>query len=220
MHSYSVFYAYHQYLAHQGFASLAVNFRGGTGYGRDFRNGLYHKMGVDDIADVVAAGHYLKELPWVDEDRVGVWGLSYGGYMTLHALTQYPDEFKMGINLAGIWDFAQWTRWVEERWGKFGGLFKVFLGGDPDESPELYRQASPVTFKDNLCRPLINLHGTDDANVDFEQLDRIVKDCVSLGAEYEAYYYPNEAHMFRHRRTWADAFSRIERELNRYLLEE
>jgi dipeptidyl aminopeptidase/acylaminoacyl peptidase len=217
MHSYALFHAYHQYLLHQGYVVLAINFRGGIGYGRGFRHGLYHKMGVDDVTDVVEAGRYLKSLPYVDPERVAVWGLSYGGYMTLHCLTQHPEAFACGINVAGIWDFAQWTKWVEKRHGRTGGLFKAYLGGDPEQAPDLYRQASPCTFKEGLRRPLINFHGTDDANVDFAQMDRIVLDCVELGHEYEAYYYPKEAHTFRWRRTWQDAFPKIEREMARHL---
>jgi dipeptidyl aminopeptidase/acylaminoacyl peptidase len=217
MHSYAFFHAYHQYLLHRGYVVLVTNFRGGIGYGRAFRHGLYQKMGVDDVTDVVQAGRYLKSLPYVDPERVAVWGLSYGGYMTLHCLTQYPDEFAMGINIAGIWDFAQWTRWAESRQGRTGGLFQAFCGGNPDESPDLYRQASPCTFRDGLARPLINLHGTDDANVDFAQLDRIVLDCVALGKDYEAFYYPREMHTFRHKHTWLDAFPKIEREFAKRL---
>lgn len=217
LHSYAVFYAYHQYLAHRGYVSLSINFRGGTGYGRRFRMGLHGKMGIDDVVDVVKAGEYLKGLPYVDPDRVAVWGLSYGGYMTLHALTQYPEAFCMGVNIAGIWDFAQWTRWIQSRAGMQGGLFVNFLGGFPDESPESYRLASPVTFAEKLARPLINVHGTADANVDFQQMDRIVTDCVKLGKPYEAYYYPNEVHMFRWRKTWKDAFPKIEREFDKYM---
>lgn len=217
MSSYALFHAYHQYLLHRGYVVLVINFRGGIGYGREFRHGLFRKMGVDDVLDVVCAGRYLKSLPYVDPDRVAVWGLSYGGYMTLHCLTQYPDEFAMGINVAGIWDFAQWTGWAESRHGRTGGLFQAFLGGNPDESPDLYRQASPCTFKERLVRPLVNLHGTDDANVDFAQLDRIVLDCVALGKDYEACYYPRESHTFRHKHTWRDAFSKIERELAKHL---
>ncbi len=217
MRSYALFYAYSQYLAHQGYVSLLVNFRGGIGYGREFRNGIYGKMAVDDVGDVVAGGRFLKALPYVDEDRVGVWGLSYGGYMTLTALTKYPEEFAMGINIAGIWDFAQWAHWIQGRHGRLGGGFEIYFKGSPEESPELYRIGSPCSFKDNLKRPLINFHGTADANVDFAQMDRIVKDCLALGSEYEAYYYPDEAHTFTHRRTWRDAFAKIERELDRYL---
>ncbi|MFO8059660.1 MAG: prolyl oligopeptidase family serine peptidase [Bacillota bacterium] len=218
MRSYALFYAYSQYLAHRGYVSLLLNFRGGIGYGREFRNGIYRKMAVDDVADVVAAGRYLKNLPGVDEERVGVWGLSYGGYMTLTALTKYPEEFRMGINIAGIWDFAQWITWVRERHGQaLGSGFEIYFDGSPEESPELYRIGSPCSFRENLKRPLINLHGTADANVDFEQMDCIVKDCLELGCEYEAYYYPDEAHTFTHRHTWADAFAKIERELERHL---
>ncbi len=214
---YALFYAYSQYLAHRGYATLLVNFRGGIGYGREFRNGIYGKMGVDDIKDVVAAGNYLKDLPYVDESRVGVWGLSYGGYMTLTALTKYPEEFRMGINLAGIWDFAQWIQWIHKRHGRHMGGFDVFFRGTPEQNPELYRVGSPCTYRENLKRPLINFHGTADANVDFAQMDRIVKDCLALGAQYEAYYYPDEAHSFEHRSTWADAFCKIERELDKHL---
>jgi dipeptidyl aminopeptidase/acylaminoacyl peptidase len=217
MRTYALFYAVHQYLAHRGYVSLAINFRGGIGYGRNFRQALYHKMGVDDVADAVNAARFLKSLPYVDPQRVGVWGISYGGYMTLHCLTQYPEEFALGINIAGIWDFAQWQRWVRERWGRSGGLFNTFLGGEPEDSPELYAQASPATFADRMRAPLVNLHGTADANVDFAQLDRIVKDCVRLGKDYEAHYYPGEAHTFAHRHSWKDALAKVEAAMDRYL---
>jgi len=217
LHSYAVFHAFHQYLAQKGYVSLSINYRGGIGYGRAFRSGLYRKMGVDDVTDVVNAGKYLKSLPFVDADRVAVWGISYGGYMTLHSMTQYPDVFATGINVAGIWDFAQWTRWVQSRRGSQGGLFVTYFGGFPEESPELYKVGSPFTYAENLKNPLINFMGTADANVDFEQLDRIVLDCVRLGKTYEAYYYPKEVHMFRWRSTWADAFPKIEREFDKYL---
>jgi dipeptidyl aminopeptidase/acylaminoacyl peptidase len=217
LHSYAVFYAYHQYLAHKGYVSISINYRGGIGYGRKFRMGLHHKMGVDDVVDVVNAGSYLKSLPYVDASKVAVWGLSYGGYMTLHSLTQYPEAFCMGINFAGIWDFSQWTYWKAGMVGDQGGLFNTFFGGFPEESPELYRIGSPVTYAENMKKPLINFMGTADKNVDFEQMDRIVLDMVKLGKTYEAYYYPNEVHMFRWRRTWADAFPKAEREFEKYM---
>ncbi len=217
LHSYALFHGLNQYLVHQGYAILSVNYRGGIGYGRDFRHGLFNKMGVDDVVDVVKAGEYLKSLPYVDSEKVGVWGLSYGGYMTLHSLTQYPEAFKAGVNLAGIWDFVQWTKWADGRYGKGTSLFKAYLGGEPEDSPEVYSQASPATFADNLTRPLMNLHGTADANVDFEQLDRIAKDCVELGKCHENVYYPDEVHTFAKRVTWLDAIPRIERFLDKHL---
>jgi dipeptidyl aminopeptidase/acylaminoacyl peptidase len=216
MRSYALFHAYHQYLLQKGYVVLTVNYRGGIGYGRAFRHGLYHKMGVNDVLDVVEGGRFLKRLPCVDPARVAVWGLSYGGYMTLHALTQYPEEFAMGVNVAGIWDFGQWDRWMESR-GRRPTWSRWYLGGRPEEAPELYRQGSPCSFKDGLARPLINVQGTQDANVDFAQLDRIVQDCVGLGREYEAYYYPQEVHTFRHKCSWMDVLPKIEREFEKRL---
>ncbi len=214
---YALFHGFNQYLVQQGYVVLSVNYRGGVGYGRDFRQAIYNKMGVDDVADVVNAGKFLKSLPFVDPDRVGVWGLSYGGYMTLHSVTQYPDVFRCGVNIAGIWDFAQYTRWAEGIYGKGTGLFKVYLGGEPEAAPELYAQASPVTFLANMKEPLMSLHGTADANVDFEQLDRIVEDCVKHGKHHEAVYYPGEVHTFAKRVTWLDAIPKIEKFIAQHL---
>ena len=217
LYPYALFYAYHQYLAHRGYVSLHVNFRGGIGYGRSFRHGLNRKIGVDDVADVINAGRFLKSLPYVDPARVGVWGLSYGGWLTLHALTQYPDEFSMGINIAGLWDIAQAHEWALRRRGMYGEQLTHYLGGEPDVSPELHYQASPCHFAENLKVPLYNFHGTADVNVDIGQMDRIVQDCMRMGKDFEAYYYPGEVHMFNERSSWEDAFGRIERALDKVL---
>lgn len=217
MRSYALFHGFNQYLVDRGYVVLSVNFRGGIGYGRDFREALFHKMGVDDVADVCNAGLYLKKLPYVDPERVGIWGLSYGGYMVLHCLAQRPEVFRAGVNIAGIWDFAQYTRWADKRYGKGTSLFKVYLGGDPDESPDLYRQASPRTFVDGLRAPFLNVQGTADANVDFQQMDSIIRDCVEHGKYFEVCYYPGEVHTFAKRTTWLDAMRRIEAFLDRYL---
>ncbi len=215
--SYAHFYAYNQYLADQGYVVMDINFRGGIGYGSAFRFGLYHKMGVDDVMDCIQAARYLKDLPYVDPERVAVYGLSYGGFLTLQCLTKYPDEFRMGLNIAGIWDEAQWTRWAEKRYERKGSMFSCYLGGDPEESPELYAVASACNYAHNLTKPLINFQGTKDMNVDIEQQDRIVADCVKLGKVYEAYYYPGEVHTFAHRHTWKDALPKMDREFAKYL---
>jgi len=217
LHSYALFHALNQYFVHRGYAVLSVNFRGGIGYGRDFREALYCKMGVDDVADVVSAGRFLKSLSYVNPNKVAVWGLSYGGYMTLHSLTQYPGEFRAGVNIAGIWDFAQYARWAQKRYGKGMEFFEAFLEGEPEDSPQLYAQASPVTFADNLEDPLMSLHGTKDGNVDFAQLDRIIKDCLERRKPHEAIYYPDEVHVFRHRNTWLDAVPKIEAFLAKHI---
>lgn len=217
LRSYALFNGFNQYLVQRGYVVLSVNYRGGIGYGRDFRQALYHKMGVDDVADVVGAGRYLKSLPYVDPGKVGVWGLSYGGYMTLHSLTQYPEEFRCGVNIAGIWDFPQWTKWADRRYGKGGGFFKAYFGGEPETSVELYRQGSPKTFAGNMVRPLLNVQGMKDMNVDFQQMDRIIEDLTELGKDFEVIYYPDEVHTFAKKRTWMDAMPKILRFLDRNL---
>ncbi len=216
---YALFHAFSQYLAHKGYVTLEINFRGGIGYGREFRNALFRKMGVDDVKDVVEGGRYLKDLPYVDPERVAVWGLSYGGYMTLTALTKYPDEFAMGVNVAGVYDFVQWTHWIQDLKGPWSGNFSVFFDGDPEESPDTYYHGSPCNFIENMNRPLVSLQGTADMNVDFAQLDRIVKDCLSLEKDHDAHYYPDEVHSFERRESWADAFVRIEDAFDRHLKE-
>lgn len=215
--SYALFHAYNQYLVQEGYVVLTVNFRGGIGYGRDFRQALYYKMGVDDVTDIVEAGNYLKGLPYVDPERVGVYGLSYGGFLTLHCLTQYPDAFKCGINIAGIWDYVQWTKWADKRYGKRAGLFKMFLGGEPEASPDLYRQASPKTLANNMKAPLLNVHGTADMNVDFQQVDSIIRDLVDLGKDFEVVYYPDEVHTFAKKKTWMDAMPKMTRFFDKHL---
>ncbi len=216
---YALFHAFSQYLAHRGYVTLEINFRGGIGYGREFRNALFRKMGIDDVKDVVEGGRYLKGLPYVDPNRVAVWGLSYGGYMTLTALTKYPEEFAMGVNVAGVYDFVQWTHWIQDLKGPWSGNFSVFFDGDPEESPDTYYHGSPCNFIDNLNKPLVSLQGTADKNVDFAQLDRIVKDCLRLEKEHDAHYYPDEVHSFERRESWADAFVRIENAFDRHLKE-
>jgi dipeptidyl aminopeptidase/acylaminoacyl peptidase len=213
--TYAHFYAYNQFLVSQGYIVLSPNFRGGIGYGKDFRYGLYKKKGIDDTIDIVNAGKYLKNLDYVDQSKVAVYGLSYGGYMTLHSLTQYPDEFEVGINIAGLWDIAQWGSWIEDTYGNYHG--DANFCGKIEERPDLWAKGSPVYYKENLKKPLMNLQGTNDPNVDFEQLSSIVKDCVKLGAIHESIYYPEEMHTFRFRKTWEDALPRMTEFFNKYL---
>lgn len=204
--TYALFYAFNQVLASNGYVVLSPNFRGGIGYGRDFRHGLYGVKGIDDTIDIVNAGNYLKSLDYVDVDKVAVYGLSYGGYMTLHSMTQYPKVFACGINIAGLWDIAQWGFWMREKYGNYFG--DSYFLGDMEENPKLWALGSPCTYKENLNKPLLSLQGTSDPNVDITQQDKLVMDMVKLGRKenFRAIYYPKESHTFRWRHTWEDAF--------------
>ncbi len=219
MHAYAVFYAYNQYLVGRGYAVISVDYRGGTGYGVAYEQANYLAMGSRDMEDCITAAEHLAALPQVDGSRLAIWGLSYGGYMTLAALTKRPEVFALGINIAGLWDMQQWARWIGDRHYGAVPYFIQRLGGplDDDGDAEAHRHASPRNFVEGLKAPLLNLHGTADANVDFAQLDEIIRDCTEHGKDFAALYYPDESHMFTKRTTWEDAFRRIESAFERYL---
>jgi dipeptidyl aminopeptidase/acylaminoacyl peptidase len=219
MKPYAVFYSFHQYLLHRGFVVLSVDYRGSCGYGRAYEEASFMGLCVTDLEDVIAGADFLKGLGFVDSQAIGVYGLSYGGYLTLGALTKYPETFSVGINVAGVYDWAQWAGWRERQWAGapwYGAYTR--LGGPPDtENAQVWLQASPRNFIDQLRRPLLNLMGTADERVDYQQLEQIVSDCVRRGKDFAALSYPGETHMFRHRHTWMDAFARIEEAFERYL---
>jgi dipeptidyl aminopeptidase/acylaminoacyl peptidase len=214
---YAFFYAVSLWLADRGVVSYMVNYRGGIGYGKAFEQGNSGGLGVLECEDCVQAGEYLKTLPFVDPERVGAWGLSYGGWLTLAALVRSPETFALGINIAGIWDFDRWMAWAEE---EFRPAYDHFLGrarGRREDSPDVWDGASPRRLVAQMRAPLVNLHGTKDEAVPFDQLDLIVKDCLEHGKRFEAHYYPDESHFFTNRATWQDAIRKIEEALRTHL---
>lgn len=218
MHSYSLFYSFNQYLLHRGFVILSVDYRGSIGYGRDYEEGTYLAMCQGDLADVVAGSTYLRTLPYIDPDGIGVYGLSYGGYMTLGAMTKHPDAFAVGVNIAGIWDWPQYERWRDETYPGSRWQGTQRLGGTPGrDNAEAWHHASPKHFVSGLRNPLLNLMGTEDERVDFAQMHAIIRDCVANEKDFAVVYYPGETHTFTWRWTWKDAFPRIERAFTRYL---
>ncbi|WP_254864244.1 S9 family peptidase [Halovivax gelatinilyticus] len=213
MRSYAAFHAFNYVLVSKGYAVLSINYRGGIGYGRDFENGIVESIGETDVDDCVAAAAFCRDHPVVG-DRVGLWGLSYGGYLAC-ALATTSDAYDCTVNFAGVWDWADWVRFATERhWGAGRGFVARF-GGHPDEIErddalaERYRIASPASSVDELDTPLFSLHGTADPNVPFDQLDAIVADCVESGRAHEVMYYPDENHMFEGDATWRDALGRV-----------
>ena len=205
-------YGWHQRLADRGFVVLNVDFRGSYGYGRDFRTANQYDVGVGDAADVIQGVEYLKTLGYVDPERLGVYGMSYGGHMVLMLLTKYPEVFKAGINIAGVYDYqielGPWaTRnpWMQARLGP------------PESHPDAYRQASAVNFIDRLRAPVMTLHGTADTNVTPLQSIKLVNDLLARGKTFEFELYPGEVHFFGRRQSWVDAFGKMEAFFDRYL---
>lgn len=197
--SYRMYYSLCQYLAQQGYVILTPDYRGSSGYSRDWSTGVYMSVGVGDTADVASGADYLKTLDYVDADRIGVFGLSYGGFLTLQALTVDPTLWRAGVDVAGVVD-----------WATYGAGYTTPRLGTPIENPEIYRVSAPIYHMDKLERPLLILHGTNDRNVAFRDSLRLVDVLEKAGKPFEMAIYPGEIHFFRRSYVLRDAWHRIE----------
>ncbi len=216
--SYGIAYAVQQYLAARGYAGILVNYRGGIGYGKEFRQAIAGSRGHEEIEDCVRAGEFLGEQPYVDEDSIAIWGLSYGGYATLQSLGTHPDAFAVGVNLAGLADLANYREWAcDTKSPEEASAQTVTLGGAPDEAPEAWAEASPMTHMERYESPLYNFHGTADAYVNVDQLDIVVDRLLELDKEFEAEYYPDENHVFRKRSVWRRTIEKMESAFDEHL---
>jgi dipeptidyl aminopeptidase/acylaminoacyl peptidase len=207
---YAVYYSFHQYLVQKGYVVLAPDYRGSVGYGREWRRAPYRDVGGRDFQDVADSIPYLSSLGFVDLERVGVWGLSYGGFFTLQALTLTPDLFRCGVNVAGVQDYRYWYR-------DPGGRWIVSRMGSPEENPDAYLRAAPIERVDRIRRPLLVLHGTADVNVPFLESVRLVDALTRADKEVDFMMYPGEFHYFHRQHVLRDAWQRVERFFDRHL---
>lgn len=204
--SYRMYYSASLYLAQQGYVVLTPDYRGSSGYSRDWATGVHMGLGISDAADVASSADYLKTLDYVDPDRIGVWGLSYGGYLTLQSMTRDPLLWRCGINVAGVVD-----------WATYGAGYTTPRLGTPVENPEVYRESAPIYHMEKLVRPLLVLHGTNDRNVAFRDSLRLWDVLLKLGKPFEMGVYPGEIHFFRRAHILRDAWRRAEDFFDRHL---
>jgi dipeptidyl aminopeptidase/acylaminoacyl peptidase len=188
-------------LVHRGFVVFEVDYRGSTGYGREFRTDVAGHLGGKDLEDEVAAVAYLKTLPFVDSDRIGIYGGSYGGFMAELALFRHPELFAAGAALRPV---ADWTNYYRSN-----AFYCMQRLGSPDEHPEAYRISSPVNFAEGLQDPLLLLHGVLDSNVPFQDTVQLTDRLQRLGKRFELMIYPREDHTFSEPENWIDQYSRI-----------
>jgi dipeptidyl aminopeptidase/acylaminoacyl peptidase len=213
--NYAVYYSFHQYLLQQGFVVFAPDYRGSIGYGRDWRQGVYMDVGGKDAQDAWMAANYLKTLPYVDADRMGVWGLSYGGFFTLIAVTDQPTLFRAGVDVAGVVDYAMYYE------DPYHGSWTASRIGTPEQNPAVYKNASPLSHVDRLQRPLLVLHGTSDVNVPYLHSVRLADELLKHGKGelFEFMTYPGEFHYFTRAHVLQDAWSRVERFFTQHLVD-
>lgn len=200
---YSNSYALNQYLASQGYVVLSVNYRLGIGYGYDFHNPFKGGWrGASEYQDVKAAGEYLQKLPQVDAKRIGIYGGSYGGFLTAMALAKNSDIFAAGVDLHGV------HNWTAPR----SSANWLFTERDSYEAPadllqarEIAWQSSPVSSIKTWKSPVLLIHGDDDRNVRFNQTVDLVSRLDKAGVYYEELVFPDDVHGFLLSRNWLKA---------------
>ena len=199
MDYYAHAYAMNQYLASRGFVVLSVNYRLGIGYGRSFQHAEHAgPAGGSEYRDVQAGAAFLRTLPGVDDTRIGIWGGSYGGYLTAMALARDSGTFKAGVDLHGVHD---WSRLVAEE----ASPAKRYEQGDWDAFLKTAWESSPVAAISTWRSPVLLIQGDDDRNVRFNQTIDLARRLDAQGVEYEELVLPNEIHGFLRYRDWLAA---------------
>ena len=206
------YYPLPQILAHEGYVVLAPNYRGSTGYGAAFRNANLREWGHADAFDVIDGARWLQGQSFVDPSRIAVVGPSYGGYLTLCAITLAPELFCAAVDLFGDSDLVQSYRQGE----RAGRLDLKRQMGTPEENPAGYRRGSPIHFAERIQAPLLILHGRDDMLVVPLMSEKMIEAMKIEGKYVEAHFYEGEEHGFEKPVNRKDAWERIVKFLNRY----
>ncbi len=192
-------YMFHNLLASRGYVVLDVDYRASSGYGRDWRTAIYRHMGGKDLEDIVDGAKYIAAKEQVNPRRIGVYGGSYGGFITLMAMFTTPDVFAAGAALRPVTDWAHYNH------GYTSNILNI-----PQKDAEAYRRSSPIYFADGLKGALLICHGMVDTNVLFQDSVRLTQRLIELRKEnWELAVFPVENHGFERATSWADEYKRI-----------
>jgi dipeptidyl aminopeptidase/acylaminoacyl peptidase len=198
-------YAMNQYLASRGYVVLSLNYRSGIGYGLDFREALeYGPSGASEFNDVEGAGLYLRQRADVNPNRIGLWGGSYGGYLTALGLARASDLFACGVDLHGVHD---WNLEIEN-WPHSPAQ---------QEASRLAWESSPLASVKTWRSPVLLVQGDDDRNVPFSEMVRLVEALREQGVEFQQIVFPDEIHDFLRHRTWLAAYHAASNFFDRHL---
>jgi len=175
-----------QYLARQGLVVFCLDNRGSWGRGHAFEAWIHRRLGEVELADQLAGVRYLKSQPWVDGERIGIYGGSYGGYMTLTAMNRASDSFEVGVAYAPVSD-----------WRLYDSIYTERYMDTPADNPEGYRNSSPVHFAEGLAGSLLICHGTMDNNVHLQNTIQMAEQYVTAGKLFDLMIYPRVRHGIR-----------------------
>jgi dipeptidyl aminopeptidase/acylaminoacyl peptidase len=202
--TYSWSYYYHEFmfnnlLADMGYTVMDIDYRASAGYGRDWRTAIYRYMGGKDLDDEVDAAKFLVKEKGIDSTRIGMYGGSYGGFMTLMALFTQPTVFKAGAALRPVTDWSHYN----------DGYTGAILNRPADDSIA-YQRSSPINFAAGLKNHLLICHGMVDVNVHYQDAVRLAQRLIELGKNnWELASYPVEDHGFVEPSSWTDEYKRI-----------
>jgi dipeptidyl aminopeptidase/acylaminoacyl peptidase len=205
-------YYFHEFmfnnlLADNGYTVIDIDYRGSAGYGRNWRTAIYRHMGGKDLSDQVDGARWLVEHEGVDPKRIGMYGGSYGGFITLMALFTEPNVFAAGAALRSVTD-----------WAHYNDGYTSSILNDPYTDSLAYRQSSPIYFAEGLKGHLLMCHGMVDENVHFQDIVRLTQRLIELGKDnWELAVYPLEDHAFVEASSWTDEYKRIFRLFNTWL---
>lgn len=192
-------YMFHNLLTDLGYTVLDIDYRGSAGYGRDWRTGIYRHMGGKDLSDQVDGAEYLIQNFDINPDKIGIYGGSYGGFITLMAMFTEADTFAAGAALRSVTDWAHYNH----------GYTSNILN-EPYLDPIAYRKSSPIYFAEGLEGHLLIAHGVVDTNVQFQDVVRLSQRLIELEKEdWELAIYPVEGHGFTQPSSWTDEYRRI-----------
>lgn len=199
--------------ASRGYVVIAPNFRGSTGYGKAFQDANFKDLGGGDLKDTVAAKNFLVASGYVDPKRVGIFGGSYGGFMTLMAIGRTPDEFAAAVQWFGIINWRTMYRDQDE----FLKAYQRGLLGTPESDPKVYDAASPLTYIRAAKAPLLTIQGENDIRVPRGQAQEVNDILKAKGNVVETIYYPAEGHGFQKRENQLDSLRRTVAWFDKYL---
>jgi len=190
---------FHNLLVERGYVVIDLDYRASQGYGRDWRTAIYRQMGHPELEDLLDGKQWLVAHAGVDPERVGIYGGSYGGFMTLMALFRAPGEFAAGAALRPVTDWMQYEH-----------PYTSDILNDPQVDPMAYARSSPIEFASGLTKPLLICHGVIDDNVLFEDSMRLYQRLIELHKDHFTLSpYPLDRHGFANADSWLDEYKRI-----------
>ncbi|MGB3328485.1 MAG: S9 family peptidase [Thermomicrobiales bacterium] len=210
-YAYSGFY---QYLLSRGIAILAPNVRGSTGYGKTYQKLIHHDWGGDELKDFDALVQYLHGLDWVDNDRIGVYGGSFGGFATLSCVSRLPDYWAAAVDLVGPSNLVTFAKAVPPTWRRMMAQWV----GDPETEADFLMERSPITYVDQITAPLFVIQGANDPRVVKPESDQIVAKLRERGVDVRYDVYEDEGHGFTKRENELRAFQDMAAFLEEHLL--